>query len=739
MKEEYPIPKSIAEEFNIVTENIKYPDYLDEEFQESISDNKIDNYTEVSIQKIFKTFFSSLTNCKTKVYEIIGNNIHNIQEYCSNKLNEKIIIYILYFYIYEKFIKLIEDKYYNKIILNKEIFFDEIINECINNNKNFLSLYQNEYESQNDKNKLLSMIGPLLDKYNKMINSKNIIGNILIRTLIYLYKNIFIPFEQELKKYLEIKIFEENNFFWSSNSNEDNEIILLNIVLYLKKIAVLEYALYNSCILSNNDICNLDENSKEWKDLKKILFRIIPKNAEVFKNNILERRKNPDIGPAIISNIHFDSSTASLIFSGIKNFIYYKTREKKSKIDSKKFLIKNMNDMNFDQYLSLFKKFKSIFSKVIPNVEFRKKIYVKKEFITINKNYIQKLLNFMKGENNPIDSLDNRDTKDILKNESLPLLYKDKIENKSIKRNYVSVTILHSSKLYFKNEKPEKNIFSSFFNISKSNEEIFTKNEFKKNTIIIAVHGGGFIGSSTFIHERYLRKWCKEINIPIFGINYSLAPKYKYPEGVNDIFQAYMWILKHAKEELNMDIKHIILTGDSAGGNLILSLNNLLIVLKEYEKDLKDIILLPELVLLFYPVTYVNLNTYSNSFLLSLNESLLNSSTLKYMCEQYVGDYPLQDDDMFLNPIKLNKFILDRIKNKIRIFFGSCDILRDDSIRLLNKFCEYNNKNNENKIDVRGYDIKYFGHGFNGFSEDIQKISRSIFIPEIEEFLNGIN
>ena len=51
---------------------------LDEVFQESISDNKIDNYTEVSIQKIFKTFFSSLTNCKTKVYEIIGNNIHNI-------------------------------------------------------------------------------------------------------------------------------------------------------------------------------------------------------------------------------------------------------------------------------------------------------------------------------------------------------------------------------------------------------------------------------------------------------------------------------------------------------------------------------------------------------------------------------------------------------------------------------------------------------------------------------------
>ena len=103
----------------------------------------------------------------------------------------------------------------------------------------------------------------------------------------------------------------------------------------------------------------------------------------------------------------------------------------------------------------------------------------------------------------------------------------------------------------------------------------------KKNTILIAVHGGGFIGSSTLMHERYLRKWAKEIDLPIFGINYSLAPEYKYPEAVNDVYQAYMWILKHAKEELNMDIKHIILYGDSACGNIILYFNSLLIVLKE--------------------------------------------------------------------------------------------------------------------------------------------------------------
>ena len=66
------------------------------------------------------------------------------------------------------------------------------------------------------------------------------------------------------------------------------------------------------------------------------------------------------------------------------------------------------------------------------------------------------------------------------------------------------------------------------------------------------------------------------------------------------------------------------------------------------------------------------------------------------------------------------------------------DILRDDSIKLLYVFSKYNNKNRINKIDVRGYDILYLGHGFNGQSENIQKISRNVVVPEINEFLKNI-
>ena len=732
------IPEAIKTEFKLTSENIKYPTYLDEEFENAISEEEtMNNYSEENIKKIFDEFFKIYDSCKKKYCEIVSKNLHNFQEYCLN-INEKSINYVFYFYIFEKFLELLMDKYYKKNIKQKkEIFVDEIIYESIKLNKNFDAVYKKEYSDQNEMNKIKQIFNPIIAKYNKILRNKNQVGNILIRTIKYLTKNLLIPFDEELNKYMSVKIFYDNNFF-KSYTNEENEIILLNIILYLKKFKILEYAFHNSALVKLNDICNLNESSKEWNNLKKILVRLIPKNSEDLKKQIIERRKSPDIFTACVSNISLDDineSTASgLIFSGMKNYLYYKTHENKAKIDSKKFQIK-MNVEDFSKFFKLFKTFKSVFTKFLPSVNFRRKIYVKKEFPNIDRSLIEKLINFIKGEDNPVDSSE----KKVEDNNILPIIYKDKVPDKKIKRNYVSVTILNNKKLYFKDEQ-EESFYSYIVNKFKSNNNIIQiNNEFKKNTIIIAIHGGGFILSSVLLHERYLRKWVKELDIPIFGINYSLAPEYRYPEGLNDIYQSYMWILTHAKDELNMDIKHIILYGDSAGANLIFSLNTLLIVLKEYDINLKEKIILPELLLPFYPVTHVSLNNYSNSLLLTLCEQMFNPEILKYMCKQYLGDYHLENKDFILNPILLNDFILERMTNKIRIFFGTSDIIRDDAIKLLYVFSKYNNKKGNNKIDVRGYDILYLTHGFNGHNEEIQKISRNIFIPEIEEFLININ
>ena len=115
------------------------------------------------------------------------------------------------------------------------------------------------------------------------------------------------------------------------------------------------------------------------------------------------------------------------------------------------------------------------------------------------------------------------------------------------------------------------------------------------DTLFIHIHGGAYVGGSTFQQENYLREWAKKLEMPFFGIDYGLSPMHQYPEPIDDCFQAYMWILKNAKEELNMNIKNIIISGDSAGGCMVLSLVFILITMNQYE-NIK--IKLPDLILI---------------------------------------------------------------------------------------------------------------------------------------------
>jgi len=54
-----------------------------------------------------------------------------------------------------------------------------------------------------------------------------------------------------------------------------------------------------------------------------------------------------------------------------------------------------------------------------------------------------------------------------------------------------------------------------------------------------------------------------------------LAPENKYPKGLSDAWQAYLWILKYSQKYLGIKFEKILLTGDSAGGNLLLVVTNL--------------------------------------------------------------------------------------------------------------------------------------------------------------------
>ncbi|KAI6178113.1 hypothetical protein M3Y98_00465900 [Aphelenchoides besseyi] len=72
------------------------------------------------------------------------------------------------------------------------------------------------------------------------------------------------------------------------------------------------------------------------------------------------------------------------------------------------------------------------------------------------------------------------------------------------------------------------------------------------------------------IAETYLRLWAKYLDCPIVSVDYSLAPQFPFPLPTEDVLYAYAWILKNP-EKFGWDGKKLSMVGDSAGGNLIVS------------------------------------------------------------------------------------------------------------------------------------------------------------------------
>jgi acetyl esterase/lipase len=127
---------------------------------------------------------------------------------------------------------------------------------------------------------------------------------------------------------------------------------------------------------------------------------------------------------------------------------------------------------------------------------------------------------------------------------------------------YVKIRLLNNRKFYIPKFKDFWNIFDC----------CAVQKNYTRNALIIHIHGGGFIAMSASSHENYTRKWVNSLEVPLISIDYRLAPAHPYPYALDDVYQAYMWIINYAEDILKIKLDKIILVGDSAGGNLCLSL-----------------------------------------------------------------------------------------------------------------------------------------------------------------------
>ena len=88
--------------------------------------------------------------------------------------------------------------------------------------------------------------------------------------------------------------------------------------------------------------------------------------------------------------------------------------------------------------------------------------------------------------------------------------------------------------------------------------------------IVFYVHGGGFRALSRKTHWLVGLIFAKKGYL-LVNVDYGLSPEHRYPQPLQDVFKAYAWVIKHA-EGLGADPSQIMVSGDSAGANLILAL-----------------------------------------------------------------------------------------------------------------------------------------------------------------------
>ena len=84
---------------------------------------------------------------------------------------------------------------------------------------------------------------------------------------------------------------------------------------------------------------------------------------------------------------------------------------------------------------------------------------------------------------------------------------------------------------------------------------------------ILYIHGGGWVVGSPATHRPLTWRLAEQSGVPVYAIDYRLAPEHPFPAGLDDCVKAYRALL-----DKGFAPGSIVIGGDSAGGNLTLAL-----------------------------------------------------------------------------------------------------------------------------------------------------------------------
>lgn len=184
---------------------------------------------------------------------------------------------------------------------------------------------------------------------------------------------------------------------------------------------------------------------------------------------------------------------------------------------------------------------------------------------------------------------------------------------------------------------------------------------------ILYIHGGAFSMCKAGTHRGLLYRLAKKTNSVIYSVDYKRSPEYKYPIPLEDCLISYMYLLGKIK-----DPNKIVIAGDSAGGNLVISL---------VAKLITNNLIVPSKIILISP--WVDLTDYGR------NESWKKNSKYDFIRKDLAKHFSIEYIDESINKLEDVSpiFIQDEILIKFPptlIEYGECEVLHDQ----IKEFCE---------------------------------------------------
>lgn len=190
-----------------------------------------------------------------------------------------------------------------------------------------------------------------------------------------------------------------------------------------------------------------------------------------------------------------------------------------------------------------------------------------------------------------------------------------------------------------------------------------------KKYVILYCHGGGYSTGSHIYARTLTTKLAASTSMDVLSFDYRLAPENPYPAAVEDAMKAWDYLML-----LGYGAREVIVAGDSAGGNLALSL---VLKLKEQGR------LLPRGLMLMSPWTDLTSSGKTHKTRAEV-DPVLDAEYLERMIKNYAEGHELADP--YISPL----FGGFEGFPPVTIQAGDNEILLADSERLYKKLIQAN-------------------------------------------------